>query len=98
MSDGSAREVDFDKLVICAGGDSGHVGLLVGIGLGQGDMSVGIPVEKRKRYVYVPHCPDGPGLDCPLVIDPCGVSLLYTGCNASHGTFKGLFSKRRSWG
>ena len=27
----------------------------------------------RKRYVYVPHCPAGPGLDCPLVIDPTGV-------------------------
>ena len=37
-------------------------------------MGVAIPVEKRKRFVYVPHCPDGPGMDCPLVIDPCGVS------------------------
>ena len=32
-----------------------------------------LPVEKRKRYVYVPHCPGGPGLDCPLVVDPTGV-------------------------
>ena len=28
----------------------------------------------RKRYVYVPHCPTGPGMDCPLVIDPTGVA------------------------
>ena len=35
--------------------------------------SVALPVEKRKRYVYVPHCPEGPGMDCPLVIDPTGV-------------------------
>ena len=35
--------------------------------------SIAVPVEKRKRYVYVPHCPGGPGLDCPLVIDPTGV-------------------------
>lgn len=27
----------------------------------------------RKRYVYVLHCPDGPGLSCPLVIDHSGV-------------------------
>ena len=27
----------------------------------------------RKRFVYVPHCPAGPSLDCPLVIDPTGV-------------------------
>jgi len=84
LTDGSARDVDFDKLVICAGGDSGHVGLLVGIGLGQGDMSVGIPVEKRKRYVYVPHCPDGPGLDCPLVIDPCGVYFRREGLGGNY--------------
>ena len=56
-----------------AGGDSGHVGMLMGLGLGPGDLGVQLPVEKRKRYVYVPHCPGGPGLDCPLVIDPTGV-------------------------
>lgn len=26
----------------------------------------------RKRYVYCFHAPEGPGLDCPLVIDPTG--------------------------
>lgn len=25
------------------------------------------------RYVYVVHCPEGPGLDAPLVIDSSGV-------------------------
>ena len=77
MADSSDVEVEFDKLVIASGGDSGHVGLLAGIGMGQGDMGVAIPVEKRKRYVYVPHCPEGPGMDCPLVIDPCGVNIAY---------------------
>ena len=32
-----------------------------------------LPVEPRKRYVYVVHCPDGPGLNCPMVIDPSGL-------------------------
>lgn len=27
----------------------------------------------RKRYVYVVHCPEGPGLDMPFLIDPSGV-------------------------
>lgn len=25
------------------------------------------------RYVYVVHCPDGPGLDCPFLIDYSGI-------------------------
>jgi len=77
-------EVSFDKLVIAAGGDSGEVGRLVGIGSGEGAMAVPIPVEKRKRYVYVPHCPDGPGLDCPLVIDPTGVYFRREGLGGNY--------------
>ncbi len=50
-----------------------QVGRLAGIGSGAAELSVPLPVEKRKRFVYVPHCPGGPGLDCPLVVDPTGV-------------------------
>lgn len=32
-----------------------------------------IPVEPRKRYIYAVHCPDGPGLDTPFLIDYSGV-------------------------
>jgi FAD-dependent oxidoreductase domain-containing protein 1 len=38
-----------------------------------GVYSLPVPVTKRKRYVYVIHCPDGPGLDMPFLIDPSGV-------------------------
>ncbi|XP_035168805.1 FAD-dependent oxidoreductase domain-containing protein 1, partial [Oxyura jamaicensis] len=31
-----------------------------------------LPIEPRKRYVYVWHCPDGPGLECPFLIDTSG--------------------------
>ena len=31
-----------------------------------------VPVDPRKRYVYNIHCPTGPGIDCPLVVDPTG--------------------------
>ena len=69
------REVEYDKVVLCAGGDSGRVGELMGLD---------IPVEKRKRYVYVPHCPQGPGLDCPLVIDPSGVYFRREGLGGNY--------------
>jgi len=35
-------------------------------------MSVPLPVDARKRYMYCVHAPEGPGLDCPLVVDPSG--------------------------
>ena len=34
----SERELEFDKLLVAAGGDSGHVGEMLGLGLGQGEL------------------------------------------------------------
>lgn len=59
-------------LVVAAGSESGHIANLAGLGLGNTFRTVPLPVEPRKRYVYNIHCPTGPGLDCPLVIDPSG--------------------------
>jgi len=84
LSGGDTLEIGFDSVVIAAGGDSGQVGRLFGIGEGEGHMAVPIPVEKRKRYVYVPHCPPGPGMDCPLVIDPTGVYFRREGLGGSY--------------
>jgi FAD-dependent oxidoreductase domain-containing protein 1 len=61
-----------------------QVGRLAGIGSGAGDLSVALPVEKRKRFVYVPHCPGGPGLDCPLVVDPTGVYFRREGAGGNY--------------
>ena len=36
-------------------------------------MSVSLPVEARKRYIYLFHAPNGPILNVPLTIDPSGV-------------------------
>ncbi|XP_023335944.1 FAD-dependent oxidoreductase domain-containing protein 1 isoform X2 [Eurytemora carolleeae] len=84
LQDGSTRSLEFNQLLITAGGDSGELGLMAGIGSGSGDLQVPIPVEKRKRYVYVPHCPQGPGLDCPLVIDPTGVYFRREGLGGNY--------------
>ncbi|NXA06675.1 FXRD1 protein, partial [Sapayoa aenigma] len=31
-----------------------------------------LPIQPRKRYVFSWHCPDGPGLSCPFLIDTSG--------------------------
>ncbi|XP_071432220.1 FAD-dependent oxidoreductase domain-containing protein 1 isoform X2 [Pithys albifrons albifrons] len=31
-----------------------------------------LPIQPRKRYVFSWHCPDGPGLSCPLLVDTSG--------------------------
>lgn len=72
LPNGEKRKISYAILVVAAGAWSGEVGRLVGIGKGNGILSVPIPVEPRKRYVYCVHAPDGPGLNSPLVIDPNG--------------------------
>lgn len=67
-------DIKASYVVLTAGAWSGQLGRLLGIGTGPEveNLHVPIPVEPRKRYVYVVHCPDGPGLDCPLLIDTSG--------------------------
>ncbi|XP_069750533.1 FAD-dependent oxidoreductase domain-containing protein 1 [Narcine bancroftii] len=62
-------------LVNASGAWSTKVAEMIGIGNGPEGTLEGtkLPVEPRKRYVYVFHCPGGPGLDCPLFIDYNGV-------------------------
>lgn len=67
-------EVKSSYVVLTAGAWSGQLGKLLGIGTGpkEENLHMPIPVEPRKRYVYFFHCPEGPGLECPLLIDPSG--------------------------
>ncbi|XP_020038309.2 FAD-dependent oxidoreductase domain-containing protein 1 isoform X2 [Castor canadensis] len=63
-------------IVINAGGAwSGQIAELAGIGKGPPGTLEGtkLPVEPRKRYVYLWHCPQGPGLEAPLVTNTNGV-------------------------
>ena len=68
--DGNVHPIRMTKCVNCGGAWAGKVGEMAGIGSGSGIMSVPLPIEPRKRYIHVVHCPDGPGMATPIVIDP----------------------------
>lgn len=72
--DDTQRTVKFKTCVLAAGAQSGQVARLANIGTGQDLLSVGLPVEPRKRYVYVFNTQgrNCPGLATPLTIDPNG--------------------------
>ncbi|KAG8230939.1 hypothetical protein J437_LFUL002972 [Ladona fulva] len=70
--EGEIKAIKFAIGVIAAGSQSGEVAKMARIGVGKGLLSIPLPVEPRKRFVYCYHCPDGPGLNTPLTIDPSG--------------------------
>lgn len=72
LDDGTVKRINFATLIIAAGAQSGNVAKLARIGTGKGLLSMPLPVEPRKRYVYTfktqgENCP---GLNTPLTIDP----------------------------
>ncbi|MEQ2267291.1 FAD-dependent oxidoreductase domain-containing protein 1 [Xenotaenia resolanae] len=80
------QPVECAIVVNAAGAFSGKLAEMLGIGLGPKDSLAGIPVpvEPRKRYVYVVHCPDGPGLDTPFLIDYSGVYFRREGLGGNY--------------
>ncbi|KAB0376315.1 hypothetical protein FD755_010759 [Muntiacus reevesi] len=68
------QPVECAIVVNAAGAWSGQIAELAGVGNGPPGTMQGtrLPVEPRKRYVYLWHCPQGPGLEAPLVADPSG--------------------------
>ncbi|XP_011867188.1 PREDICTED: FAD-dependent oxidoreductase domain-containing protein 1-like isoform X2 [Vollenhovia emeryi] len=82
--DGELKKIEFSIAVIAAGAFSGDVAELADIGMGEGLLSVPLPVVPRKRYVYCFHCPDGPGLNTPLVIDPTGTYFRRDGLGGNY--------------
>ncbi|XP_023168211.2 FAD-dependent oxidoreductase domain-containing protein 1 [Drosophila hydei] len=73
-ADDSKHTVKFDNCVLAAGAHSGHVARLANIGTGKGLLSVPLPVEPRKRYVYVFNTQgcNCPGIATPMTVDPDG--------------------------
>ncbi|CAG9771405.1 unnamed protein product [Ceutorhynchus assimilis] len=73
MPDGELKTIRFSLCVIAAGAESGKVAEKLRIGTGQGILSVPLPVERRKRYVFVFDCEkNAPGLNTPMTIDYSG--------------------------
>ncbi|XP_003795974.1 FAD-dependent oxidoreductase domain-containing protein 1 [Otolemur garnettii] len=68
------QPVECALVINAAGAWSGQIAELAGIGKGPLGTLQGtkLPVEPRKRYVYLWHCPQGPGLEAPLVSDSSG--------------------------
>ncbi|GFO49573.1 FAD-dependent oxidoreductase domain-containing protein 1 [Plakobranchus ocellatus] len=71
--DGSEHEIRFCVVVNCAGPWAADVAELAKIGLGDEELVFPLPVEPRKRFVYVVHCPQGPMLDFPFTVDQSGL-------------------------
>lgn len=74
--DGKLVPIRFNTVINAAGPWAADVARLAGMGHnseGQVPLSVGLPVEPRKRYIYMFYCESGPILNVPLTIDPSGV-------------------------
>ncbi|XP_070621230.1 FAD-dependent oxidoreductase domain-containing protein 1 [Erythrolamprus reginae] len=78
--------VDCCLVVNAAGAWSGRVAEMAGIGAPSKSILAGIklPVEPKKRYVYVWHCPEGPGLECPFFIDNTGMYFRREGLGGNY--------------
>ncbi|XP_018567929.1 FAD-dependent oxidoreductase domain-containing protein 1 [Anoplophora glabripennis] len=85
MPNGEQRTIEFAACVIAAGCDSGEIAQLAKVGVGSGMLSIPLPVEKRKRYVYSFNCQgEPPGINTPMTIDYTGMYFRREGLG---GTF-----------
>lgn len=86
MPNGETRSIKFSICVLAAGAFSGEVARMANIGLGKGMLSVPLPVEPRKRYVYVINTQgtNSPGLATPLTIDPDGTYFRRDGLGGNY--------------
>nr|XP_012805844.1 FAD-dependent oxidoreductase domain-containing protein 1 isoform X2 [Jaculus jaculus] len=80
------QPVECAVVINAAGAWSGQIAELAGIGNGPPGTLQGtkLPVEPRKRYVYLWHCPQGPGLEAPLVADTSGVYFRREGLGSNY--------------
>ncbi|XP_051161150.1 FAD-dependent oxidoreductase domain-containing protein 1-like isoform X1 [Leptopilina boulardi] len=83
-SDGKQRKIQYSQCVIAAGPNSGEIAKMARIGSGPGVLSVPLPVEPRKRFVYCFHSPEGPGINLPMTIDPSGTYFRREGLGGNY--------------
>ncbi|CAH0557727.1 unnamed protein product [Brassicogethes aeneus] len=73
LPNGERKPIKFAYCILAAGGHSGEIAELAKIGLGPGMLSVPLPVQNRKRYVFNFKCPGiPPGINTPLTVDYSG--------------------------
>ncbi|KAK2823141.1 hypothetical protein Q7C36_019741 [Tachysurus vachellii] len=82
------QPVECAVVVNAAGASSGKIVDMLGIGrsMKNDEAAFRLPVEPRKRYIYVVRCPDGPGLECPFLIDYSGFYLRREGLGGNYIT------------
>ncbi|XP_058484173.1 FAD-dependent oxidoreductase domain-containing protein 1 [Solea solea] len=82
------QPVECAIVVNAAGAFSSKLAQILRVGSGAKNTFEGIslPVEPRKRFVYVFHCPDGPGLDTPFLVDYSGVYFRREGLGGNYIT------------
>ncbi|XP_005181588.2 FAD-dependent oxidoreductase domain-containing protein 1 [Musca domestica] len=86
MADGETRTIKFAICVLAAGAYSGNIARMANIGMGKGLLAFPLPVEPRKRYVYVINTQgtNAPGLGTPLTVDPCGTYFRRDGLGGNY--------------
>ncbi|CAL7950252.1 unnamed protein product [Xylocopa violacea] len=72
---GDIKTIKFAIAIVAAGAFSADVAKMAKIGTGDGLLQMQLPVEPRKRYVYCFHCPGGPGINTPYLIDYNGMHV-----------------------
>jgi FAD-dependent oxidoreductase domain-containing protein 1 len=89
LPDGTVESIKFGIVILAAGAHSGKVAKLAKIGTGPGILSIPLPIEPRKRYVYCFGCEEdqtaaASTLNTPLVIDPTGVYFRREGLSGQY--------------
>lgn len=91
MPDGSVEPIKFGICILAAGAQSGNIAKMMKIGKGTDSvLSVPLPIEPRKRYVYVFGCEEdknpeaGSTLNTPIVIDPTNVYFRREGLTGNY--------------
>lgn len=87
MPDGKKRTIKFALCVLAAGAFSGEVARMAKIGTNrEGIFGMPLPVEPRKRYVYVINTQgkNAPNLCTPLTIDPNGTYFRRDGIGGNY--------------
>lgn len=86
LADGTERSIKFAICVIAAGVDTAAVGHLANVGKGTGLLRIPLPIEARKRFLYVINSPaqDTPLMGMPMVADTTGIFFRRNGLSGHY--------------